>query len=253
MKTRLIEHATLPTTMLEAKAQARLGAEEGTTILAHAQTSGRGRLGRSWTSDPDTGVWMTMILRPPPERMAGAAELSLVAGLAVCKSVHALGVTAARLKWPNDILVGDRKLAGILLELDGDVVLVGVGLNLAKAAGRTLPEDVAARYTGILDHVAAPWETAKEPTDTPVVYTCRTLMRELTTWYDRWKAHGFSELTQAYQELDALRDVTVRVAGTDGTEVVGTARGVNAQGELRVETSRGIVDVRAGEVERVRR
>lgn len=253
MKTRLLEHATLPTTMLEAKAQARLGAEEGTTILAHAQTSGRGRLGRTWTSEQGTGVWMTMILRPPRERLATASELSLVAGVAVCKSAQALGVSYPRLKWPNDVLVGGKKLAGILLELDGDVVLVGIGLNLAPLAGRTLPDDVAAIYTGLLDHVAGSWDAAKEPTETAVVYGCRTLMRELATWYDRWKAHGFSELTQAYSELDALKDVTVRVAATDGTQIEGVARGVNAQGELRVETSKGTIDIRAGEVERVRR
>jgi BirA family biotin operon repressor/biotin-[acetyl-CoA-carboxylase] ligase len=275
MKTNLIVHETLPTTMLEARAKAQAGHPEGTTILARAQTSGRGRHGRSWIAERDTGVWMTTILRPPPERGASFAELSLVAGIAVCKSVQAMGVAAARLKWPNDVLVGDKKLAGILLESDGNVVLVGIGLNLARAAGRTLPAEVAAVYTGLLDHVATPpWEGvakpnagevepdaslavpaqgATEPGEAAVVYAGKALMNALATWYDRWKAHGFSKLTDVYAGLDALKDSDVRVAATDGTQVEGKARGVNAEGLLRVETPRGITEVRAGEVERVRR
>ncbi|MEZ0314504.1 MAG: biotin--[acetyl-CoA-carboxylase] ligase [Myxococcota bacterium] len=254
MKPSLIVHTTLPTTMLEAKAKAHAGAPEGTTILARAQTSGRGRHGRTWVAEPDTGVWMTMILRPPAERIATFAELSLVAGIAVCKSVQAMGAAAARLKWPNDVLIGDRKLAGILLESDGATVFVGIGLNLTRAAERSLHPEIAGIYAGLLDHVAKPpWEGATEPGELPVVYTSKVLMNELATWYDRWKAHGFSKLTDIYADLDALKDSDVRVAATDGTQLEGKARGVNARGELCVETNRGITEVRAGEVERVRR
>jgi biotin-(acetyl-CoA carboxylase) ligase len=86
-----------------------------------------------------------------------------------------------------------------------------------------------------------------------VVYAANALMRELAAWYDVWKAHGFSKLTDTYAELDALKGCEVRVAGTDGTAVVGSARGVNGEGLLRVETETGMTEVRAGEVERVRR
>jgi BirA family biotin operon repressor/biotin-[acetyl-CoA-carboxylase] ligase len=254
MKPTLIVHTTLPTTMLEAKAKAHAGAAEGTTILAQAQTGGRGRHGRCWVSAPNTGVWMTMILRPPIARTATFSELSLVAGIAVCKSVHAMGLAGACLKWPNDVLVGDKKLAGILLERDGGVVLVGIGLNLTKAGERSLPLDIADVYTGLLDHVATPpWQGVAEPGELPVVYTSRMLMNALATWYDRWKADGFSKLTDIYADLDALKDSDVRVAATDGTQLEGKARGVNARGELCVETNGGITEVRAGEVERVRR
>ncbi len=249
MKPNLIVHATLPTTMLEAKMKAQAGAPEGTTILARTQTSGRGRHGRAWVSAADTGVWMTMILRPPPERIATFAELSLVAGIAVCKSVHSMGATGARLKWPNDVLVGDKKLAGILLESDGERVFVGIGLNLTKAKDRPLPPEIAEVYTGLLDHAEAP----QEPAEGLVVYTSKVLMNALATWYDQWKAHGFSKLTDIYADLDALKDSDVRVAATDGTQLTGKARGVNARGELCVETNSGITEVRAGEVERVRR
>jgi BirA family biotin operon repressor/biotin-[acetyl-CoA-carboxylase] ligase len=85
------------------------------------------------------------------------------------------------------------------------------------------------------------------------VYGAYTLMRELTTWYDLWQEHGFAGLTATYGELDALKDSEVRVAAVDGTALAGKARGVNAQGELLVETERGVARIRAGEVERVRR
>lgn len=245
MKPNILLYPTLPTTMLEARAKAREGHPEGTTILAMAQTSGRGRLGRSWLSEPGQGVWMTTILRPPKERAATFSELSLVVGIAVCKAVQAMGVTEARLKWPNDVLVGDKKLAGILLESDDGVVLAGIGLNLTKAADRTLPADIAPIYTGLLDHTTPDAWSMRDVAD--------DLTRELGTWYDVWKADGFSKLTETYAALDALKDSDVRVAATDGTQVAGKARGVNAKGELRVETDAGMTEVRAGEVERVRR
>ncbi len=139
----LLVFETLPTTMLEAKARARAGANEGTTVLARAQTSGRGRLGRTWIAEAGTGIWMTTILRPPPERTEYFGELSLVTGNAVCEALRAIGVADAMLKWPNDVLVGEKKLAGILLESDGGIVLAGVGINLAKTSERHLPDEIA--------------------------------------------------------------------------------------------------------------
>jgi BirA family biotin operon repressor/biotin-[acetyl-CoA-carboxylase] ligase len=261
MNPSIIVYDTLPTTMLEARQKARAGHPEGTTIVALAQTSGRGRLGRSWVSEAGTGAYLTTILRPPKERASDLAQLSLVAGIAVCKAVQAFGVTDARLKWPNDVLVGDKKLAGILLENDEQAVLVGIGLNLASKANRRLPEEIAAIYTGVFDHIQeGSWSflggsstTADPPNPRPEVYASRALLQELAAWYDIWKGHGFSRLTDTYAELDALKDSDVRVAATDGHEVVGKARGVNAEGLLRVETVTGMIEVRAGEVERVRR
>jgi BirA family biotin operon repressor/biotin-[acetyl-CoA-carboxylase] ligase len=248
----LLVFETLPTTMLEARARARAGASEGTTILARTQTSGRGRLGRTWVSEPGTGIWMTSILRPPPERTEQFGELSLVTGLAVCEALRDMGVGQAMLKWPNDVVVpqqaehtSDRKLAGILLEADGPVVLAGIGVNLAKTSERDLPDEIATRYTGVYDYVGG------SPSE--LTTHVRAILGALATWYDRWKRDGFAPLVAAYDRLDALRDAQVQITGLDGSAMIGTASGVNAQGELIVETKAGTTTVRAGEVERVRR
>lgn len=240
---------TLPTTMLEAKSRARAGAREGTTILARAQTSGRGRLGRTWIAGVDAGIWMTTILHPPPQRKERFAELSLVVGLAICESVRAMGVTQAFIKWPNDVLVGDRKLAGILLESDDTTVLAGIGINLAKHDGRDLPAAIAGRYTGVYDYL--PQQT--QPDGNELVTRAQAVLASVATWYSRWKRDGFAPMVLAYDAVDALKDVRVYIAGLDGSAREGTARGVNEHGELIVETTSGTVIVRAGEVERVRR
>jgi BirA family transcriptional regulator, biotin operon repressor / biotin---[acetyl-CoA-carboxylase] ligase len=109
------------------------GAPAGTLIIADTQTAGRGRMGRSWRSEPGAGVWMTVIERPSD---ALALEtLSLRVGLGIAPALEPLSTSAIRLKWPNDLYVGDRKLAGILIEArwrEGhpDWVAIGVGINL---------------------------------------------------------------------------------------------------------------------------
>lgn len=251
---RLLIFETLPTTMLEAKARALSGAAEGTTIVARAQTSGRGRHGRRWIAEPDTGMWMTTILRPPQARSKNFSELSLVTGIAVCDAVYAMGVRDAKLKWPNDVLVGDKKLAGILLENDSGTVLAGIGVNVTPLAARTLPDDVADRYTGLFDHIdRGTLKSSQDPTLSSMSVGILAVLDSLATWYDRWVREGFEALIADYERYDALQGSDVRIVTTEGATVVGCARGVNALGELVVATSQGTTQVRAGEVERVRR
>src|SRR5438874_2355852 len=112
---------------------AAVGAPAGTMIVADAQTGGRGRMGRAWRSEPGGGVWMTVIERPTDG--LALETLSLRVGLLVAPALDALAASPIRLKWPNDLYVGDRKLAGILIEArwrEGrpDWVAIGVGINL---------------------------------------------------------------------------------------------------------------------------
>jgi BirA family transcriptional regulator, biotin operon repressor / biotin---[acetyl-CoA-carboxylase] ligase len=126
------------------------GAPAGTLILADAQTAGRGRMGRSWRSEPGAGVWLTVIERPSD---AQALEtLSLRVGLGIAPALDSLSMSSIRLKWPNDLYVGDRKLAGILIEArwrEGhpDWVAIGVGINL-----RPPPDEL--RAIGLRDGVS---------------------------------------------------------------------------------------------------
>ena len=155
--------------------------DDGVTVVAMEQTAGRGREGRRWEQSPGRGLALSVALRLGCDvRQAGIVPLA--AGLAVVRSVHALGVPAARLKWPNDVVVGGRKLAGVLCELkratDGsEVVVIGVGLNVAQRREDFPPaladsatslalegspatlEDAAAEF---LDRLEPVWSEAQE-------------------------------------------------------------------------------------------
>jgi len=123
------------------------GAPEGFVVAANAQSSGRGRLGRTWASPPDAGLYVSLILRPPPHAVP---LITIAAGVAIAEGVEAASGLSPCVKWPNDVCVGSRKLAGILAESGssaaGDHVVVGFGINLRPAA---LPPDISARATSI--------------------------------------------------------------------------------------------------------
>ena len=122
---------TTSSTQDVARAEAEAGGPVGTAVLAEEQTAGRGRLGRAWVSPAGKNIYVTLVMRPPAPKLR---VLSIVSPLAIAEALEGIGL-APRLKWPNDVLVGGRKIAGILIEteLSGDAVkyaLVGIGLNV---------------------------------------------------------------------------------------------------------------------------
>jgi BirA family transcriptional regulator, biotin operon repressor / biotin---[acetyl-CoA-carboxylase] ligase len=119
--------------------EAARGALEGVVVVADEQTSGRGRLGRSWVAPPRASLLVSALLRPrlPPERLG---LLTLAAGLAAIDAVGQVGGFDAELKWPNDVVVADKKLAGVLAEKAGDAVVIGMGLNVHW---QSFPEELA--------------------------------------------------------------------------------------------------------------
>ncbi len=131
-------HDTLPSTNRTAKMLAEQGAAEGTVVIAAAQTEGRGRLGRSFCSPPDTGLYMSVVLRPPMEAHK-ALMLTVAAAVAVCRAIESCSDLTPRIKWVNDIYCRDRKVCGILTEasLDAqtgmlDYAVLGIGINVRR-------------------------------------------------------------------------------------------------------------------------
>jgi BirA family biotin operon repressor/biotin-[acetyl-CoA-carboxylase] ligase len=127
---------------------AEAGAPEGFVVAANAQSTGRGRVGRSWSSPPGAGLYVSVVLRPQGSALQ---LLTIAAGLAIAEGVHAASGVDTCVKWPNDVYVGSRKLAGILAEAGSsagavDHVVLGFGINILRAA---FPPDVAARATSI--------------------------------------------------------------------------------------------------------
>jgi BirA family transcriptional regulator, biotin operon repressor / biotin---[acetyl-CoA-carboxylase] ligase len=119
-------YRVLPSTMIEASRLASEGAPQGTAVVADEQTAGQGRLGRTWHSAPGDGLYVTVVLRMPELKPA----ITMALGVAVADAIEEVSGVKPDLRWPNDILIGDRKLAGILTQYEHGAVLAGIGVNV---------------------------------------------------------------------------------------------------------------------------
>jgi BirA family biotin operon repressor/biotin-[acetyl-CoA-carboxylase] ligase len=236
----IVHRSTIDSTNRLAAELARGGAEEGTTVVAEQQTAGRGRLGRTWVSPASVNLYASIVLRPriPPLEVP---RLTLVAGLAVAEAIRDLGTFAPRIKWPNDVLLDGRKVAGILTELEAEAdrvrfVIVGIGVNL-NAARNDFPPDLRAKATSLALASGAPVDRA--------AFTGRLLTR-LDAAYATFLEGGFAALRHRYEEMHGLAGVAVKIDGAP--PVTGTVRGVDDDGALLVESGGAIRRVVSGEV-----
>ena len=226
---------TVGSTMTEAARWAREGAPHGALVTAERQTAGRGRHGRRWTDD-GRSLLLTLVLRPGlhPDRLG---LVPLAAGLAVAETAEALGVSA-RLKWPNDVRVSGRKLAGVLAESThgaSTTVLLGVGLNVGQMG---FPEDL--RATSLALEAGRPIDR-REPLD--------RLLDRLGHRLDQTEADGAGLLAEVEARMEALGEsVTVRDPASGRVLAEGTIRGLEPDGALCVLTATGPRAVHAGEV-----
>src|SRR5438876_8929076 len=210
------------------------GAPDGATVIAEEQTAGRGRDGRSWHS-PAGGVWLGMLLRPtPPHERAELGVVSIRAGLAVADAVDALlGEPAVRLKWPNDVLLDDRKLAGILCEgrWQGERLqwlAVGVGINVRNA----VPAAVASRAIALAERLPEVRRIDVLDRLVPALVRSAALDPALS-----------ERECAAFAERDWLRGRQLR------SPAAGRAGGVRPDGALLVDLGAGTIGVREGHVE----
>ena len=216
---------------LSTNLDARAGAP-GDVFTADEQTAGRGRLDHRWLSAPGENLVLSAVLDVadlPPEQVA---TLPLAVGLAVHAAVsrflapHAVGqadLGAISLKWPNDVLVGERKIAGILCERNGDCVIAGVGVNVNQVA---FAPEIAGRATSMsLEGASVAVGTVRD-----------ALLAALAEVYAEWRACGFGLLQQRYARVDFLkgRTVSVRQTDDDAAPLTGPCGGVQADGTLLV-------------------
>jgi BirA family biotin operon repressor/biotin-[acetyl-CoA-carboxylase] ligase len=233
-------------TNADVAAAARGGAPEGLVVVAERQTAGRGRLGRQWESPPRAGIAVSVLLRPdgPANRYGW---LPLLAGVALVETVRRLGAVDAVLKWPNDLLIDERKCAGILAEAVPDpasAVVLGIGLNV------TLREAELPRPDATSLALAGSSCIDRDP-------LLRALLRSLADWYGRWRAEGGDAdrcgLRETYRLHCATLGRRVSVALPGGTLLVGTAADVDDDGRLVVTgADGGRTAVAAGDVIHVR-
>ncbi|MEV0902197.1 biotin--[acetyl-CoA-carboxylase] ligase [Actinoplanes sp. NPDC049802] len=235
-------------TNADVAAAARSGAAEGLIVVAESQVSGRGRRDRRWTSPPRAGLTLSVLLRPGPSVPAASyGWLPLMAGVALAEAVTRVAGVDAALKWPNDLLIGDRKCAGILAEVAGDAVVIGIGLNVSTRTDE-LPETTGMAATSLL---AAGAENADRD---PLL---RALLRGLERWYTGWRESGgdaeMCGLMGEYRRRCATLGRQVRVLLPGGEERTGEAVSVDADGRLVIRTVEGLdFSVSAGDVLHVR-
>jgi BirA family biotin operon repressor/biotin-[acetyl-CoA-carboxylase] ligase len=228
-----------------AKALADDGAGHGEVVVAEAQTGGRGRRGRSWVMAPGRNAAFSVVLRPAGLPTSRAPELTLVASLAICDALRRAGVDAG-IKWPNDILVKGRKIAGILTELAAEPdevhwVVVGVGVNV-NALAQDFPPELREQATSLLIERGQPAPRAL------FLAACLSLLEE---WYDRHAEEGFEPIREAWKERSVTlgREVLVQL---DGREVEGRAEDLDATGALLVRTPAGLERITSGDVTMLR-
>jgi BirA family biotin operon repressor/biotin-[acetyl-CoA-carboxylase] ligase len=224
--------AEIDSTNAYARRLAEQGATEGEVIIAEAQTRGRGRLGRSWVSPPFVNLYFSVILRPqlPP---AHAPQLTLMAAVALADTIASFIVTPPTIKWPNDILVGGKKLAGILTESSCDsarieFVILGIGVNLNYPVA-LMPEAIRERAMSVLTLTKNNIEREA---------FLQRLIQDLDRCYGELEEVGFDSLALRWEGFFGLRGKGVRVEMTDQI-MFGTAKGIDRDGALIVEDDRG--------------
>jgi len=240
----ILRFDSLPSTNVEAARRAVDGAAEGLCVVAREQTAGRGRLQRQWISPKDSGLYFSLVLRPQFEQNSWSL-LTLMAAVAVNDALREACFLETDIKWPNDILANDRKLCGILAETVetpmGRAVVVGIGINLTKDS---FPEE--------LELVATSVETA-----TGRRHDFETLLGALIAALEK----HYAALREADGPEAIMREWCARSSYAEGKLIrvvesnetlVGTTRGLERDGALRVETPTGIRLVHTGDVTSVR-
>lgn len=235
---------TLDSTNTEALTQAKAGAEEGLCVVARQQTAGRGRYGRTWVSGRDAGLYLSVVLRPKI-KPNDLPLITLMAGVAVHDTLLEFGIKPD-IKWVNDVLVNDKKIAGILAETtdtgDGIAVVVGIGINLKSSK---LPRDLAATATCFEDCSA----TIVSRDDLIEVLT-----RHLGRFYELLKGeHGAAEIVDNWTRRSSYSSGKIVRAALNNDIVTGITDGLEDNGALRIKRVDGSVAIiQAADVEQVR-
>jgi BirA family transcriptional regulator, biotin operon repressor / biotin---[acetyl-CoA-carboxylase] ligase len=201
---------------------------EGALVVADHQTAGRGRLGRSWEAPPGVALLFSLLLKPPPER--DVPELSLVAGVAVADTLERTLGLSVQLKWPNDVMLRRKKVAGCLAEARDDSVVLGIGVNVNQTQEQ-LPEGAGSLRT----LTGREWDREE---------LLAGLLEDLSGRYAEWRAGGLDAVYEGLGSRDFLRGRRVSVDGTSGVATM-----INREGRLELAVGHGeVVTVDSGEV-----
>jgi BirA family biotin operon repressor/biotin-[acetyl-CoA-carboxylase] ligase len=222
----------LPSTNREAVQLAQAEVEHGTVVVADSQTAGRGRLSRTWFSPPGANLYCSIILRTarPPERLAEwLSWLPLISALAAAEAIEQVSSIHVSVKWPNDLLVSERKVGGILCESGARMrsnpfQIIGIGINV-NLDHDDWPADLRSSATSI-------WQERKIVVDRNRLLAL--LLLELEQCLDELVIHGMNRIALAYYQRCSTIGHTVQATLANGDVVAGLAEGIGQDGSLRV-------------------
>lgn len=208
---------------------------DGTLFISEIQTGGKGRLGRAWVSPKGIGIWMSLLLKPHilPQDVA---QITLVAGMATARSVGC----GAKIKWPNDVVIGSKKICGILTEMSAEIervnyIVPGIGINVNT---ESFPDELKEKATSLYIESGRKFERYK---------IVQRFLKEFEILYKKFIKGGIAAITDDYRELCVTIGKEVSVIYPNRT-INGRAIDINNNGELIVETDKGIIEVDSGEV-----
>lgn len=232
---------SLPSSNTLLMQQAALGAPTGSVLAVEWQSGGRGRMGRAWCSGLGNALTFSLLWRFDCN-LSSLSGLSLAVGIALMRALRALDIESAHLKWPNDVLGAQGKLAGILVEVQGDmlgpsVVVIGIGLNLS------LPPPVRRQIGQPVTCLA---DMAAMAPERNLLFA--VLLRELHGVLHEFGARGFSALRAEWESYHGMQGRPVKLLLPTGSSVAGTVCGIAADGSLELETAQGKQMFNAGEI-----
>jgi len=206
------------------------GSREGEIVCAETQTKGRGRLGREWISSKDRGIYFSVILRPKVA-LSDASQLTLVFAVAICQAIRLSTGLDAMIKWPNDILIGEKKVAGILTELNAEMdrinfIVLGIGINVGGKLPSFLKEATCLE--------------ARADKKISRVELLQEVLRQSEKYYLSFQRQGFAPLADEWRKLSSTLKTNVKIIEVNKT-TEGKAIDIDAQGALLIQKKDGSV------------
>jgi BirA family biotin operon repressor/biotin-[acetyl-CoA-carboxylase] ligase len=228
----IMHYDSISSTQDIAAEMARMGAVEGTLVIAETQDKGRGRKGRNWVSLPQGGIYLSLILRPNL-MPAQVVQIPLIAGVALTKAIRETVSLQPMIKWPNDIIVGKKKVGGILTEMSSEIdgvnyVILGIGLNVNMPAS-LFDENISDIATSLIDQCGK---------NTSRVKLVQNFLCEFELFYEKFLTDGFTSIRDEWKGLNNTIGSPVKI--TDGiTSIEGEALDIDNDGFLLVRKENG--------------
>ncbi|WP_031517128.1 biotin--[acetyl-CoA-carboxylase] ligase [Desulfofalx alkaliphila] len=234
MGSKIIHLERVDSTNEVAKGLARQGAEEGTVVIAEEQNCGKGRLGRHWYSAAGKDIVFSVLLKPKIS-LSETPQVSMLAAVAVARAMEAVCDTKVGIKWPNDLLINNKKFCGILVEIGAEIdcvrhVVLGIGINVNSLADNW-PREIRGHTSSLRAEVGEKLSRVK---------VLQAVLKELDHLYSVWKEEGFAAILKLWRTWCISQHCNARVETLQGS-YTGRIEGVNNTGELLLRMSDGSI------------